>query len=179
MATPVYPPPPPANVPAATPVYARWTRRVAATLIRPVLWYAVTVPAFLIAAVLSEVVGENAFVLIVLSFPFVLVATIRSFIQRGRLGYDAADRVVGATVLRQVTGSPMGSGWSAFARVFVHVIDGLPVYLGYLWPIWDPKRQTFTDKSMGTVVVTDRAQPHSVRDLWVNSLQFWRPVITA
>jgi uncharacterized RDD family membrane protein YckC len=144
-----------------------------------VLWYAIVVPAFLVSAVLSEVVGENAFVLIVLTFPFVLAATIRSFIQRGRLGYDSADRFVGVTVLRQATGAPMGSGWSAFARVLVHVIDGLPLYLGYFWPIWDRKRQTFTDKSMGTIVVADRPQPHSARTLWVNALQFWRPVIAS
>ncbi|MDQ1539752.1 MAG: hypothetical protein QOH29_478, partial [Actinomycetota bacterium] len=26
-------------------------------------------------------------------------------------------------------------------------------YLGYLWPLWDSKRQTFADKILKTVVV--------------------------
>jgi uncharacterized RDD family membrane protein YckC len=41
----------------------------------------------------------------------------------------------------------------AIGRSFVHIIDGIPCYLGYLWPLWDAKKQTFADKIMGTVVV--------------------------
>jgi uncharacterized RDD family membrane protein YckC len=32
------------------------------------------------------------------------------------------------------------------------VLDGF-CYVGYLWPLWDDKRQTFADKILGTVVV--------------------------
>ena len=42
----------------------------------------------------------------------------------------------------------------AFARIFVHAVDQLPCYVGYLWPLWDPKKQTFTDKILTTVVVS-------------------------
>ena len=37
-----------------------------------------------------------------------------------------------------------------------HVLDSLPCYLGYLWPLWDAKRQTFADKIMSTVVVEQK-----------------------
>ena len=49
--------------------------------------------------------------------------------------------------------NPPGVGLS-IGRAFLHIVDALPCYLGYLWPLWDQKRQTFTDKILNTVVVT-------------------------
>ena len=46
----------------------------------------------------------------------------------------------------------------AFVRDITHIVDGF-FYLGYLWPLWDPKRQTFADKICSTVrpgPLTDR-----------------------
>ena len=44
----------------------------------------------------------------------------------------------------------------AFVRDIAHILDsiicGLPI--GWLWPLWDAKRQTWADKVMKTVVVT-------------------------
>jgi uncharacterized RDD family membrane protein YckC len=50
------------------------------------------------------------------------------------------------------TGQPVGVGL-AIGRYFVHILDALPCYLGFLWPLWDSKRQTFADKILSTVVV--------------------------
>jgi hypothetical protein len=44
----------------------------------------------------------------------------------------------------------------AFVRDLAHILDALPCYIGFLWPIWDSKRQTFADKIMNTVVVVRR-----------------------
>jgi uncharacterized RDD family membrane protein YckC len=57
--------------------------------------------------------------------------------------------------VRAADGSYIGGGM-AFVRELAHVLDGLPCYLGYLWPLWDDKRQTFSDKVCGTVVVRTR-----------------------
>jgi hypothetical protein len=38
-------------------------------------------------------------------------------------------------------------------RYILHIVDALPCYLGYLWPIWDQQRQTFADKIVRTYVV--------------------------
>ena len=35
-----------------------------------------------------------------------------------------------------------------------HILDAL-TYVGFLWPLWDAKRQTFADMLMRTVVVDD------------------------
>jgi uncharacterized RDD family membrane protein YckC len=49
----------------------------------------------------------------------------------------------------------MGVGL-CFVRQLAHYIDSLACYLGWLWPLWDPQRQTLADKIMGTVVVVQR-----------------------
>jgi hypothetical protein len=41
----------------------------------------------------------------------------------------------------------------AFVRQICHILDALPCYLGFLWPLWDRKCQTFADKIMHTLVV--------------------------
>jgi hypothetical protein len=38
------------------------------------------------------------------------------------------------------------------------ICHGLKFGIGYLWPLWDGKRQTFADKIVGTVVIRP-AQP--------------------
>jgi uncharacterized RDD family membrane protein YckC len=50
------------------------------------------------------------------------------------------------------TGQTIGFG-KAVVRQIAHVLDSLPFYLGYFWPIWDAQRQTFADKVCKTVVV--------------------------
>ena len=50
------------------------------------------------------------------------------------------------------TGQPIGA-LMTFARQLVHLLDALACYIGYLWPLWDAKRQTFADKIMSTVVI--------------------------
>ncbi len=46
----------------------------------------------------------------------------------------------------------LGTGL-AFARDICHILDSLACYIGWLFPIWDAKRQTFADKIISTVVV--------------------------
>lgn len=35
----------------------------------------------------------------------------------------------------------------------IDFINAIPCYLGYLWPAWDAKKQTFTDKIVSSVVI--------------------------
>ena len=59
--------------------------------------------------------------------------------------------MLGIRLLKEETGQPLGAGMS-FVRQIAHVLDSI-CYIGYLWPLWDRKRQTFADKVIGTVVV--------------------------
>lgn len=72
----------------------------------------------------------------------------------GRTGQSLGKRVTKIRLVSELTDAPIGP-MNAFLRDLVHILDGM-AYVGYLWPLWDDKRQTFADKIMRTVVVTAR-----------------------
>lgn len=53
-------------------------------------------------------------------------------------------------VASEKTWEPSGFGLSTVRRLG-HAIDGAICYIGYSFPLWDIKRQTIADKTMGTV----------------------------
>jgi uncharacterized RDD family membrane protein YckC len=71
--------------------------------------------------------------------------------KQGRTGQSVGKKAMGITLVDERTGQPIGAAMS-FVRELAHALDGF-FYLGYLWPLWDDKRQTFADKILGTVVV--------------------------
>ncbi len=72
------------------------------------------------------------------------------WIVAGRTGQSLGKRVLKIKLVAEATGQPIGA-LNAFLRDLVHILDGI-AYIGYLWPLWDDKRQTFADKLMKTVV---------------------------
>jgi hypothetical protein len=90
-------------------------------------------------------------------FVLVVVGTLAFFVwnecvRQGRTGCSLGKQVVGIRLVGVRTGQPVGAGRS-FLRQVAHLLDSLPCYLGWLWPLWDPRCQTFADKVMETVVV--------------------------
>lgn len=78
-------------------------------------------------------------------------------IRQGRTGQSVGKSALNLYLVSATTGQPVGAG-ASFAREVVHLVDGI-FYLGYLWPLWDPQRQTFADKILNTVVAHPQAQP--------------------
>jgi uncharacterized RDD family membrane protein YckC len=70
----------------------------------------------------------------------------------GQTGQSYGKKIAGTRLIAEATGAPPGGGLG-IGRHFVHILDGIPCYLGFLWPLWDKKRQTFADKILKTVVV--------------------------
>ncbi|WP_103502670.1 MULTISPECIES: RDD family protein [Streptomyces] len=70
----------------------------------------------------------------------------------GTTGQTPGRKAVNIQVLKESTGQPLGFGM-AVVRYVLDIVNALPCYLGYLWPLWDAKKQTFADKIVGTVVV--------------------------
>ena len=74
---------------------------------------------------------------------------------KGGQGQTVGRKVLGITLVSEASGKPIGTAM-AFVRDIAHILDsiicGLPI--GWLWPLWDAKRQTWADKVMKTVVVT-------------------------
>jgi uncharacterized RDD family membrane protein YckC len=48
---------------------------------------------------------------------------------------------------------------AAFIRYIVSLLSGLACFIGYLWMLWDPERQTWQDKVAHTYVVPISAYP--------------------
>jgi len=64
-------------------------------------------------------------------------------------------RAAGLSLVSTSTNGPPGFG-SALVRYLVSVGSGMAYCLGYLWMLWDGKRQTWHDKAAGTVVLPSR-----------------------
>jgi uncharacterized RDD family membrane protein YckC len=69
----------------------------------------------------------------------------------GRTGQSLGKRLTKIMLISEETGLPI-CGVNAFLRDLEHILDGF-AYVGYLWPLWDERRQTFADKIIRTVVV--------------------------
>jgi uncharacterized RDD family membrane protein YckC len=72
-----------------------------------------------------------------------------SWYLQGTTGQSIGRRVAKTKLVKIKTGQPIGFGM-AFARHLCHFLEFI---VGYLWPLWDDKRQTFADKIVGTVVI--------------------------
>jgi uncharacterized RDD family membrane protein YckC len=70
---------------------------------------------------------------------------------KGGQGQSLGKKALGLVLLGESTGQPIGTG-KAFLRDVCHILDGLACFVGYLFPLWDKKRQTFADKIMTTLV---------------------------
>ena len=70
----------------------------------------------------------------------------------GTTGQSWGKRAVNVRLIGAQTGRPIGP-LMAFVRDICHIIDSVICLVGYLFPLWDAKRQTIADKIVSTVVV--------------------------
>jgi uncharacterized RDD family membrane protein YckC len=135
-----------ADSPVASPAaYANWGQRVGAYLID---WAPIIV---------LELIGGVSHVPI-LSLLFLLASLgwwiYNRCIQAGRTGQSLGKKTLHLRLLSEKTSEPIGPGM-AFARDICHILDSLACYIGWLFPLWDAKRQTFADKIISTVVIPE------------------------
>lgn len=130
--------------------YSPWIKRVGAALVDQII---MAVPYYALFFIGQAVGGTAGTLLVVLGY----LALIGVFVwnvclQGGRTGYTVGKGLLGIKLINEQTGQPIGAAM-AFARSLLHVVDSLPCLIGYLWPLWDAKRQTFADKLVSTVVI--------------------------
>ena len=137
---------------------ANWPQRVAAYLIDNLIE---SIPAFLAVVLFSgtdpgESPGAGASLVAFLLYLVSLGLWVYNrAIQQGRTGQSWGKQVLNLRLVRMADGQPMGGGM-AFVRDLLHILDGLLCYIGFLFPIWDARRQTlFADKIMNTVVLSE------------------------
>ncbi|MFI6471327.1 RDD family protein [Streptomyces sp. NPDC050516] len=131
------------------PPYAGWIQRVGATIIDGLI---IGVPYGLLAGI-GGAVGKGVGVfLALLGFVALIGLMLWLLYQEGTTGQTPGKKAVGIKLLRENDGQPIGFGM-AFVRRLAHFLDSIACYLGWLWPLWDTKKQTFADKVCSTVVV--------------------------
>ena len=74
------------------------------------------------------------------------------------VGFTPGKAILGLKVARK-NGSKVSFG-RALVRFFAYWISALPLFLGFLWVLWDPKRQGWHDKIAGTQVFYTPKNPH-------------------
>jgi len=122
--------------------YAPWIHRVGAALVD---W----VPAWALLFIGALTGSRVVYIL------FWLVAFGYQIYNRwilGGQGQSWGKRVVGIRLISEETGQPIGT-LNAFLRDICHIVDFAICGVGYLFPLWDAKRQTLADKIMRTVVL--------------------------
>jgi uncharacterized RDD family membrane protein YckC len=88
-----------------------------------------------------------------------VVWAIINAVRAGRDGQSYGKRVMGIRLARLADGQPIGGGLG-FLRLFLNwilwVACIVPGVLNLLWPLWDAKNQTWSDKIAKSVVVKTR-----------------------
>lgn len=162
-----YPPPPPGALPKSA--YTSWATRVAAYLIDlvPVAVLVGTGQAIQFATAANTCITDttdSGYSLSCTSHPnalgvaaamifglFAIIFGIWNYgYRQGLTGSSIGKSIMKFKVVGEATGRPIGFGPSVL-RQFAHIIDGLICNIGYLFPLWDAKRQTIADKIMSTV----------------------------
>ncbi|MFG2025146.1 RDD family protein [Streptomyces sp. NPDC048825] len=131
-----------------TPPYAHWGSRVLATLVDSLILLVAYLPA-VIGALISETAAGIGGLITIVAMIGVVVWLL---MEEGKTGQTIGKKTMGIRLLRESDGQPLGFGM-AFARRLAHILDSAACYLGWLWPLWDDKKQTFADKVCSTVVV--------------------------
>ncbi|WP_103759422.1 RDD family protein [Mycobacterium marinum] len=70
--------------------------------------------------------------------------------RQGTTGSSIGKSIMKFKVVSETTGEPLGFGMSV-VRQLAHIVDAIICYIGFLFPLWDAKRQTLADKIMTTV----------------------------
>jgi uncharacterized RDD family membrane protein YckC len=129
------------NAPAAS--YANWLQRVGGYLID------------VIPAIILEFIGiatHNTGVYLLCVIIAIAIVGYNRWFLAGKTGQSWGKKALGLSLISENTGQPIGAGM-AFVRDICHLLDSVICYIGWLFPLWDSKRQTLADKIMKTVVV--------------------------
>lgn len=169
-----FPPPQPGGYAPQAPgpmlpkeAYTPWITRVAA-------WFIDNIPVFIIMGIaqgIAVLTGDNNCTTygggVACTSSYSVVGSLVTFLasvlslayvvwnygyRQGTTGSSIGKSVMKFKVVSEKTWQPIGFGLSV-VRQLAHIVDAVICYIGYLFPLWDAKRQTLADKIMTTVCV--------------------------
>lgn len=160
---------PPMFQPQGVRNYAGWWRRVLAAIVDGIVSWLFLIPAVVVMLTgpttiefrdgsegpgLYEVPTNGtigwAFLVGAIGWLAFFVMYVRMLGKGASLGKKAA----GYRVLDERTHEPIGTA-RAVGRYFATILSALPLYLGFLWPLWDDENRTFHDMIVGTRAIVD------------------------
>lgn len=157
-----YPPPGAPMVPMAPfgrPPLVDWPKRALGGLID---YVAAGVAISVVGSVLSNFsTGLASAVNAILGIGWMLYLGHKS----GTTGVTLGRSIAKTKLVSEETGAPIGST-NGILRQLAHIVDSLICYIGWLFPLWDAKRQTIADKIMKTVVVDNSQDPNAGTYNW-------------
>lgn len=139
------PPPQPAD---PGPAAGRYAGSPFASWVRRVLGYLIDAVILGVIIEIVRLVAGGIIIEAVLS----LVGIVVLGWMNGASGQTPGKRVVGIRVVRDSDGRVLGGGLGV-VRAICHFLDTVACFVGWLWPLWDAKNQTFADKILATVVL--------------------------
>ena len=71
----------------------------------------------------------------------------------GRFGQTLGKRWLGVKVVKVGTNEAPGYSKAFLREIVGKIASMLVLFLGFLWMLWDPQKQTWHDKIAGTIVV--------------------------
>ncbi|MEW5542451.1 RDD family protein [Streptomyces cyaneofuscatus] len=134
------------------PELAHWGLRAGGLIIDGLI---IGAPYLLLVGIGGAMGDAAGGILALLGFLLMIGLTLWQLYQEGTTGQTIGKKAVGIRLLREADGRPVGFGM-AFVRRLAHFLDSIACYIGWLWPLWDEKKQTFADKVCSSVVIRSK-----------------------
>jgi uncharacterized RDD family membrane protein YckC len=144
---------------------AEWPQRALGLVVDVAFVLVIVVVGIILSAILGAVSSTLGLLVGLLVYVVALGYEILQLVKQGNTGQTIGKKIIGLKLVGESTGQPIGAGMSII-RYIAHFVDSLICYIGWLFPLWDAKKQTIADKIMHTVVVTVPKQPFNTLDLY-------------
>jgi uncharacterized RDD family membrane protein YckC len=155
----------PAAGAAPTGDLADWGTRAIGILIDWVCIFVIAIVGFIIVVILGAISSTlGSLVGLVLYIALTCAWLYMGFLV-GAKGRSPGMSIMGITCVSEETGEVIGGGMG-IVRTIAHIVDSIICYIGWLFPLWDAKRQTIADKLVKTVVLANQPKQSFGIDLF-------------
>ncbi len=125
---------------------ASWGTRAGAYLID-------SIPSAVLYGIAVILASTSTTLTLIVELAAIAVWGYNRWFQQGSTGQSWGKKVLNIRLVSEETGAPLGT-LMAFVRDLAHFIDIVICGIGFLFPLWDAKKQTIADKLIKTAVVS-------------------------
>lgn len=144
---------------------ASWGERAVAFLINGAVLFVGAIVVVIVGSVLGAASDALGALVMVVGYLVVIAGAFYFYFLEGETGASPGKRVTGLRTVNLTSGEVIGGGMG-IVRYLAHFVDSLICYIGWLFPLWDEKRQTIADKIVGTVVVSGQPKQAFSADIF-------------